>query len=1114
MALSKEERIVEIVMNSKQPQASLKELEKGAAALRSQLKGMATDSKDFAEKSKELQGVENRLKGVRDEVKGVSTSFSELKNQIKNVAIGAIAFVGFQALTGSMGTLIAANAKLSDQYADIQKTTGMTRIEVEKLDASLGNMQTRTAKADLRDIAIAAGQLGYAGKDILPFVNAMDKLNVALGDEFADSREITTQLGGLRNVLIDMKSANASDDMLKIGNAINVLSSEGAATAPVLADFANRIGGVGINLGLTSAQTLGLSSTLQELNVSTERGGTAVVKILQKMLTNTSEFAKVAGIPMGEFTDLLNKDLFGAFVKVMEGVKATGKESTVLAGIIKDLELQGAGASEIFGKLSNNTDLLTKRSEQAGNALQNTDSIMNEFSIKNETLAAKVEKIQKAMAGAFTNSSVMKGIEWMISGLAEMVTKTEDVAGKINDETVGVNKLVAEITNSNTTSERRNVIYDELQKNYPGIIENIDKENINVKELTKNLEKFNSAQVNRVVIAMQQEKLDEKNKAMAEIKKQQFEAQMKAEEKVYEYSLNKQEDVFKKTREIMASELSGKEKMMAISKLSMSEDMKALGFQDQRKKDFVLMRSAAGTALNELTKLSKEENKLTAETNNLLKEKKNLLDELGMGDKPSGADTKTGGDKKTGGSGAAGLSLTDSDKDKILKAFQDLIGDIEDERKKLVLSGMADKAKELQEVEFRYAELRKRAKGHSKEIAQINELEKSAVSQINKKYEAKDAEALLKMQKAHAEAWAMMTETTDTEADKQIRAVEKKYSDIAEKMKAAGEDTAMLEELKNAEILAIVDKYWAEIDAKREKNDAKEVASLETKSARDAAHYFRKVKESEQYANQISAIWGGLNATLANSEDKMLAKEKRNNTEKKKDLDRLLEYKKISQAVYNTQVAAMDEELDAKTKEIRLKQAKREKALAVFNSVINTAMAASQINANPAVNADFTQTLRAILTGLVIAAGTAQTIAIATQPLPEFAMGGPTIAGGGPVNSEFVGRIGEKGPEWVAPNWMLKSPATANVIGMLEAVRQTRSFASGGSTTAELPTQNNVGAATPSGGESAALMGTLEAIMLELRALRTEGVRGVWDFDYYTKSLEEIERSKKGAKIG
>jgi hypothetical protein len=82
----------------------------------------------------------------------------------------------------------------------------------------------------------------------------------------------------------------------------------------------------------------------------------------------------------------------------------------------------------------------------------------------------------------------------------------------------------------------------------------------------------------------------------------------------------------------------------------------------------------------------------------------------------------------------------------------------------------------------------------------------------------------------------------------------------------------------------------------------------------------------------------------------------------------------------------------------------------------------------------------------------------------KFALGGATVpmvevdgvwqqarnAGsfspGGMVSGTNLGVIGEKGPEWVAPNWMLQRPDTANVIGMLEATRKGRAFAQGGST--------------------------------------------------------------------
>ena len=157
-------------------------------------------------------------------------------------------------------------------------------------------MDTRTATADLREMAIVGGQFGVTSDQLGGFVEEINKVSVALRRDFKGGAEETaTTLAGLRNVLIDIKSDNNGQDISHLGNALVVLANKGVATAPVVSDLTNRIGGYGIQAGLTSGQILGLSATLQELNVSTERGGTAVVKILQKMTTHTKEFAKVAG---------------------------------------------------------------------------------------------------------------------------------------------------------------------------------------------------------------------------------------------------------------------------------------------------------------------------------------------------------------------------------------------------------------------------------------------------------------------------------------------------------------------------------------------------------------------------------------------------------------------------------------------------------------------------------------------------------------------------------------------------------------------------------------------------------------------------------------------------
>lgn len=292
---------------------------------------------------------------------------------------------------------ISVLTSFDEGVANMGKTLNITTGEAEKLARELLNIDTRTSVENLQQIATIGGQLGISAQDIVAFTESVDKLNVALGDEFTGgAEEITSVVGGLRNVFIDLKSKNVSDDLLKIGNALNVLGAEGSATSPIMADFASRIGGVGIPLGLSTDQVLGLSSTLQELNVNAERGGTAIGRVLKQMAQDTEGFAKFAGVPVEEFTKMVNTDLFGAFQKVVQATKNYKGNAVGLATALDALKIDGAGASEVFLKLGTNMDLLNLRTSQANKSLQETTSITDEFNKKNNTLQAKIDQLKNA----------------------------------------------------------------------------------------------------------------------------------------------------------------------------------------------------------------------------------------------------------------------------------------------------------------------------------------------------------------------------------------------------------------------------------------------------------------------------------------------------------------------------------------------------------------------------------------------------------------------------------------------------------------------------------------------------------------------------------------------
>ena len=374
--------------------------------------------KNAATVKKEIDGIEQSIGRFTGNVGNYRSAFQGLSNVL--LSIGA----GF-----GVSEIIQQNTQLSDSIANVAKTTGLTIEEAEKLAEALKFRDTRTALADQLQIAEIGGQLGIANTQIQAFTQGVDVLNVALGDQFGNVEILTREFAGLRNVLTDFRTEDAAGDILKLGNAINFLEAEGNATGQSIVDFASRIAGAGVPLGATTSQIVGLSTALSELSINPERGATAVSRLLTELARAPELFAQAIGEPTDTFRKLVETDIVGALSLVSERVATSSETNIAFAQTLDELGIGSQGAIEVFGKLGGATDLLKTRIAQAGETLQNTDSITREFEVKNNNAAAAVEKLRNAIIGAFTSSDAQDAIAAIAAELTVFVNVLAEVPG-------------------------------------------------------------------------------------------------------------------------------------------------------------------------------------------------------------------------------------------------------------------------------------------------------------------------------------------------------------------------------------------------------------------------------------------------------------------------------------------------------------------------------------------------------------------------------------------------------------------------------------------------------------------------------------------------------------
>lgn len=429
---------------------SITQVRNAVSKLRQELAFMDKEVPGYAEKFKKFKEASETLDMMTKKTTQFRAATQSVFSQIKSIALGVT--VGntitaiTQTITGFVNQAIQGAGKLSDEIADIQKATGLTKSEVEALNRELGKINTRTATSELRQIAVSLGQAGEAAS--AANVQALDLINVALGDEFGgNAREIGNVLSVLRNNLSDIRTSDFAQDVSRIGNALNELGANGLATAPVVTDIANRIAGVGVQFGVSSGEILGTAAAFQELGINVERGSTAYVKLLQKMAGDTETFARVAGVSATEFANLVNTNINEALLLVAKNSAQAAGSNSQFAKVLDDLNAEGAGVSELLSKLAANGDLVRQKIELAGAALKNTDSIMAEFNTKNQTLGAEIDKLGKKMAAAFNSSTLRTATENFVGWLNNVLESGDKANNEFDRTTQELNAVEAQINN-------------------------------------------------------------------------------------------------------------------------------------------------------------------------------------------------------------------------------------------------------------------------------------------------------------------------------------------------------------------------------------------------------------------------------------------------------------------------------------------------------------------------------------------------------------------------------------------------------------------------------------------------------------------------------------------
>ena len=419
------------LMDSNADPKAVKALKKELAEAKRLLNNMQTESAHTAdvlsrldkasprELNKALRDLQNNLSKIQrgteawdqqvDKIRKVKQQIAELNKELypkSNAERMMDYFNKWQAailgVAGAMTGLILAGkkavaefAQMDEAMANTRKFCGLTEDGVRELNEEFKKMDTRTSREKLNELAQEAGRLGKQSKeDILEYVKAADILNVALSDL---GEGATQKIAKLSNIFGVEDMYGTYDSMVKIGSVVNVLSQNCTASKPYLVEFTNRLAGVGNQANMTIPQIVGLGAVLDSNAQKVEASSTAIAQVLTRMYVDPSKYARVAGLDVENFANLLKTDANEALLQFLEALNKAGNMEA-LAPMFKDMGESGARAIASMSTLAKHIDEVRVQQINANEAFEEGTSVLNEYNIFNNTTQAILDKAKKAVS--------------------------------------------------------------------------------------------------------------------------------------------------------------------------------------------------------------------------------------------------------------------------------------------------------------------------------------------------------------------------------------------------------------------------------------------------------------------------------------------------------------------------------------------------------------------------------------------------------------------------------------------------------------------------------------------------------------------------------------------
>jgi len=371
------------------------------------------------------------------------TATKSVKKLGKSLDITTQSYFGFVAAqqTGRAITdpLIKSYAEFEDRLLRVGRILGLSGEELARFGDRMSRVATSlgVSRVALLELAAAAARVGVGKKDIESFVKQTQKVAIALE---LSGVEAATAFKSFQ-LLFKLDTS----ELTAVANVFNKVADSSAVSAQGLVGFLQYLGPVANQFDIlgqkgVSAMT-SIGALLAEMGVSAEIAGSGMTRIFGTLVNNMDKAARVAGVSVEEFKQVMAVDMVAALKLVLTGYQKMDLQQKQVAKSM--LRLGNIRVARVFSLLANNVDKLSDKQAIANAAFKDGISVETEVAKQLGSLTSQYQQTlnsieavaQKGLVPlvAIIKDTMYQIREWIAANpvLAEQLSKYIVFAGAL-----------------------------------------------------------------------------------------------------------------------------------------------------------------------------------------------------------------------------------------------------------------------------------------------------------------------------------------------------------------------------------------------------------------------------------------------------------------------------------------------------------------------------------------------------------------------------------------------------------------------------------------------------------------------------------------------------------